>query len=263
MASDKIVNMSSNFFVLDKYTSSRYLSIYGEDVWRYKYPQIEWAGDNLIVDRCPLHPEITDLSIHKIPLTLHLNTLKLGDFVWTWYSDLLVTEQTKKIFEEEGFTGAEYYPVVIKKVRRKAVTKVNLDLPVLYNLRFNRKKLVKLHPDSGVVVGAQCPLCGMKWRTDYEYLIPDERFWGGEDFFGVEGWRKQIFITKRVADTIIKLNLKPCCIVPVREYRWIEDIVARETATPEWIENMKRLQEDLDKRYEEWKLKNTDGTNKE
>lgn len=160
---------------------------------------------------------IGNLSI-KIPS-------KIGDMIWTWYSEFMITDRVKNLFEEAGFTGYLLKPVTITgflgKSRKKSLQMMEeRELPVLWELVVTgwagmapRESGIKL------LESESCPVCGMlrySGLTDPTRLI-DESQWDGSDFFMVWPMPRFIFVSEKVKKFIKANKLTGGSIVPVEK----------------------------------------------
>jgi len=174
----------------------------------------EWVDDETETEQiiCPANPghrrggkRLTDLSI-----TLPGNSTE--DFVWTWYSECLLTDRVLELFKAEGFTGFE-----VKSVKAK-YKKAKITPPRLWELvRTGWGGMAS--PESGIKLAWSCQSCGMLRYSPclHPDKLIDESQWDGSDFFMVWPLSWCIFITDRVAEIIRNQHLSGVVIKPPSE----------------------------------------------
>ncbi len=106
--------------------------VYGRSAWYTTYSRAEWSEIAAGFSTGRLYPP------HGYPrkdLSIVLPSRKIGDFIWTWYSDCIVPDRTLALFKETGFSGFETRPVVIEKIKgSKAKRRKEAPLPPLFEL---------------------------------------------------------------------------------------------------------------------------------
>lgn len=201
-----------------------------------KFFKAEW-GEGMDFEVIDLQcPEGHRLVKRKEQLIIKMPSSKIGDFVWTWYHECLVTDRVAQLFKEARFTGYELRPVIVSKVYKyytykdigfiedKAVgiKKVIRDrnpqhIPKLWELVVTGKG-GEAHPKSGIRLIKKCKFCGAEEYTGFgKGLFIDESQWDGSDFFTVWPLPKFIIITERVKKFIEEKKLTNCKITPVEE----------------------------------------------
>ncbi len=197
--------------------------LYGDPSLKYNYRWAEWA-ENMDFEQitCPLYPLDHVRAGKRIgDLNVVLPSPKVPDLLWTQYSECLMTENVRSMFEDAGFSGFEALPVTVTRVKfaRKGT---EYDIPALWELcAIGRGG--DAHPDTGVVPieESRCEACGyLRYSVPENGVIVDESQWDGSDFFAVNVLSNLILITERVKDLIIKEELKDCHILRSRDLRW-------------------------------------------
>jgi len=135
---------------------------------------------------------------------LHLLTSKhIGDFIWTYMSECVVTDTVASLLTGEGLTGFRLRNASIATAG-SSQTKSTYSVPKVWELEVQGKG-GNAHPDSGIRVLYVCPECGYKAYSSFRNgIIVDETQWDRSDFFTVNGYRKHIIVTERVKDLIIQ-----------------------------------------------------------
>lgn len=194
--------------------------LYGRAEWANKFRPAEWA-DSVELERivCPISPGHRRAGKRLMDLTIILPSPKVGDFVWTWYSDCLITDRVLDLFRQVGLTGFNVRPVVVEKVKRLGKGRLE-DIPKLWELVIMGKG-GDARPESGIRVIYRCEACGMVEYSSYQNgILVDEAQWDGSDFFTVNGYPKHILVTERVKDLIIAHRLTNCVLIPAEALRW-------------------------------------------
>lgn len=111
--------MKTVFYRLESPDSDELYHLYGRSEWQGRFGLAEWSED-VRFDRivCPVDPSHRRAGPRRMDLTIILPSPTIGDFVWTWYSECIVTDRTLSLFREAGFTGFEVRPVNVEKVKR-------------------------------------------------------------------------------------------------------------------------------------------------
>jgi hypothetical protein len=187
--------------------------------WRKAFRLAEWSNDDIQMNviLCPENPLHRRTHGRITDLTINLRGAKVGDFHWTWYSELLATERVTDLLLKEGFTGFEPRPVTIRKVKTK--NPVVEPPSKLWEIKVTGQGGeadpacgVRLLPELG------CEACNMKKYSDYTNgIIVNEKSWDGSDFFTVIPYPKFFLITERVKEFIMKNGFTNCLIVNSRD----------------------------------------------
>jgi len=157
----------------------------------------------------------------RVDLTIILASPRIGDFVWTWYNDCIVTESTLSLFREAGLTGFQARPVTVEKFKRLPRKRAGeVTFPPLRELAITGKG-GDAAPESGIY-----PLYEIKDSGRFQYssfrngIVVDEANWDGSDFCTVNGYPKHILVTERVKDVIVGHQLTNCALIPSDKLEW-------------------------------------------
>ena len=89
--------------------------------WCIKSPEsmakrAEWANDEMRLEGviCPIYDGHRRVGKRLTDLSITLPGHKVQDFVWTWYSECLLTERVLDLLSINNFTGFEVKPVKAK-----------------------------------------------------------------------------------------------------------------------------------------------------
>jgi len=164
---------------------------------------------------CPVdaqHP--TGRAGRACDLQITLSSDKVGDFVWTWYSECLLTDRVLHLFEKAEIRGFQTKPVTVTGVKRGLVKNV----PRLHELVVTGWG-GEIRNESGIKVVERCPGCG---RTVYGAVLDwtkaiDESRWDGSDLFMLWPLPKFIFVTENVGRLIAEKDLKGSKATPLRK----------------------------------------------
>jgi|YNPBryunderm2012_1023409.scaffolds.fasta_scaffold10186_2 hypothetical protein len=199
---------------------------YGQPQWETQFGLAEWTDDmEYPLERtgCPVNPYHGRLVKRVMDLRIILPSPRVGDFVWTWYSDCLVTDRVLGLFRQAGFSGFEVRPVRVEKVKRLGKGRLE-DIPRLWELVVTGRG-GDARPESGIRVIYRCEACGLVEYSSYRNgILVDEDQWDGSDFFTVNGYPKHILVTERVKDLIIAHRLTNCALIPAEKLRWPETV---------------------------------------
>jgi hypothetical protein len=159
----------------------------------------EWVDAEIDTEKvvCPVNDGHQRGGKRLTNLSVSLPGHTIEGFVWTWYSECLLTDRVLELFKSSGFTGFEVKQV---KARYKRSTEVP---PRLWELVVTGWAGVA-PPKSGIKLIEDCPVCGHKAYsapTNLARLINPSQ-WDGSDFFMVWPLPKYIFTTDRVAQVI-------------------------------------------------------------
>lgn len=198
--------------------------VYGRPEWDALFGLAEWADcvdlEGIV---CPVNPGHQRAGKRLTDLTVILPSPQVGDFVWTWPNECLITERVLGLFRQARLTGFEVKPVVVEKVKRLGKKRLE-DIPTLWELVVTGKG-GDARPESGIRVIYRCEACGMVRYSSYRNgILVDEGQWDGSDFFTVNGYPKIILVTERVKDLIIAHRLTNCALIPAEKLRWPETV---------------------------------------
>ena len=160
----------------------------------------------------PQHPTGKEGRICDLHVTLASD--KVADFVWTWYSECLITDRVLDLFRKAEITGFKTKPVTVTGVKRGSLKNV----PRLHEM------IVKgwggeVRKESGITVKERCPGCG---RTLYGPVLDwskaiDERRWDGTDIFTLWPLPAYIFAAEPVASLNRENGLRGSGVIPIAD----------------------------------------------
>jgi PBS lyase HEAT-like repeat len=201
--------------------------IHGRLEWESRFGRAEWSNNVGGLSTGRLLPPYGE---PRVDLTIILPSLKLGDFVWTWYSDCIVTEGPLSLFKQAGLTGFEARPVTVEKIKRfSRKHNEEVAIPPLWELLIQGRG-GDAAPESGIY-----PLYEIEDSGRFSYssfrngIVVDEANWDASDFFTVNGYPKFILVTERVKDLIIDRKLINCALIPSHKLEWGSDIRPEES----------------------------------
>ncbi len=211
-------SMKRPFYRLQGRSAGKPHLVYGRPEWERHFGRAEWSDKVGGLSTGRLLPPYGEA---RVDLAIILPSLKIGDFVWTWYSDCIVTEHTLLLFRQAGFTGFEARPVEVEKIKRlNRKRREEAAIPLLRELLIQGKG-GDAAPESGIY-----PLYEIEDSGRFSYssfrngIIVDEANWDGSDFFTVNGYPKFILVTERVKDLIIGHQLTNCALIPSHKLEW-------------------------------------------
>jgi len=156
-----------------------------------------------------------------VDLTIILPSPRVGDFVWTWYGDCIVTESTLSLFRDAGFTGFHARPVTVEKIKRLSRKRSEeVTIPPLWEILITGKG-GDAAPESGIRVIDRDEESGVLSYSSFRNgIIVDEANWDGSDFFTINGYPSYILITERVKELIVSRQLTNCALILSKELQW-------------------------------------------
>src|SRR3990172_2751144 len=85
-----------------------------------QFPNAEWAEGMDFVGTivCPIDDGHQRPGRRADELSIDLPCSKVGDFIWTWYSECIVTERVADLLARGGFAGFELRPVTVVRIYR-------------------------------------------------------------------------------------------------------------------------------------------------
>jgi hypothetical protein len=205
------------YFYHLQYPTGESRRIYGRSAWRERFGSAEWPEKSAGLSTGRMIPPLGE---PRLDLTIILPSRNIGDFVWTWYSDCIVTDRVLSLFRREGFTGFETRPVKIQKIRGlEKKRKEDAVVPQLWELLIVGKG-GEAAPESGIY--------RLRPRKDgtWEYssfrngIIVDDAGWDGSDFFTINGYHRHILVSERVKEFIIANQFTNCAIIPADKLEW-------------------------------------------
>lgn len=201
-----------------QYPTDKPHQVYGRPEWLRRFGTAEWSDKVGGLSTGRLLPPYGEA---RVDLAIILPSPKIGDFVWTWYSDCVVPERTLLLFRQAGFTGFEARPVTVEKIKRLSrKSRDEVSIAPLWELLIQGKGGDSA-PESGIY-----PLYEIEESGRFSYssfrngIILDENNWDGSDFFTVNGYPKYILITERVKELIIGHQLTNCALIPSHKLEW-------------------------------------------
>ena len=205
---------------LRDYSAREY--VYGRSEWAEQFGLAEWTDEMEYPaepTRCPNNPNHRHLVERSMDLHIVLPSPRVGDFVWTWYHDCLITDRVLALFRRESITGFRTRPVVVEKVKGRR-GKAQEEVPRLWELVVIGRG-GDARPESGIRIIYQCPVCGFTRYSSYRHgILVDEIQWDGSDIFTVNGYPKHILVTERVKNLIVREQLTNCALILARALRW-------------------------------------------
>lgn len=185
-----------------------------------KYLRAEWA-DEMDFEKsfpCPVdphgHPPMGGKRMER--LIIDLPSSNIGDFIWTWLGECIITDKVAGLFKEVGFTGYELRPVTVKNVKRMG--KESNPIPQLWEMIITGWAGMA-PPESGIKLIMSCNTCGMlrySGLTNPSALINSSQ-WDGSDFFIVWPMPAFIFVPQKVKDFVEEKRLTGCQFIPVEK----------------------------------------------
>ena len=214
--------MKTVFYYLENPYSDEHYHVYGRSEWQGQFGLAEWSehlrSEGIV---CPLDAGHRRSGRRRMDPTIILPSPTIGDFVWTWYSECIVTDRTLSLFREAGFTGFEVRPVTVEKVKRMGRKRSGkMAIPSLWELVITGQGR-DADPESGIRVIEKCEGCGLvKYSSFRNGIIVDENHWDGSDFFTIKGYPLYFLVTESVKDLIVAHQLTNCGLVPSHELQW-------------------------------------------
>ncbi|MBI4671690.1 MAG: hypothetical protein HY741_08500 [Chloroflexi bacterium] len=214
------MNGTNIFYILEPPYSDEPHTIYGRSDWEQEFGRASWVHGQVKMEtlRCPVYPGHQRAGRRIGNLSIALPSEKISDFVWTWYSDCLITDKVLRVFHDAGLSGFTVSPVEVKPETEDGMNIHNL--PVLWELVVTGQG-GNAHPQSGIHLICECPHCKMKVYSSFKNgIIVDEHSWDGSDFFTVTGYPNFRLVTERVKDLIVEHGLTNCALVPSQNLVW-------------------------------------------
>jgi len=158
----------------------------------------EWNDSEMSLEHviCPTTPGHQHAGKRKSTLSVTLPNTKVDDFVWTWYSELLIQEHVIHFFETHALTG---YTVSSAKCKFKGKKAINTQPPLFEFKVIGWGGVAPI--ESGIKLISSCDRCK---STSYSQPTNPSRIfdysqWDGSDFFMIWPLPKYIFISERAA----------------------------------------------------------------
>ncbi len=148
------------------------------------------------------------------PLSIVLVSKHVGDFVWTWLSDLLVGERARAFLRENKLSGYRLKEAGVRFRRAEYGPP-----PRLWEFKATGWAGMA-SPASGVELVDSCTACGMlDYRLRNASRVVDPKRWDGSDFFMVWPMPRFIFLSDRAATLLRKAKLKGITVLPANELK--------------------------------------------
>ena len=201
---------------------------YGRNTDFHRYGAALWStGMKYEYHFRPIGDKRRVFCIHRSPLRIVLpSPAAIGDFVWTWYNECIVTERVLSLFERAGFSGFIADRTEIARFKRRS--KGTHEVPPLFEI------LVYGEGGPPDAQSGSEPLTQSNETGDRQYssykngLIVNEKAWDGSDFFTLEGWRRHTIVSDRVKELIVAEGLSNCLLLPVEGLRWWTNLLTPE-----------------------------------
>lgn len=210
--------MKAVFYHLSDPTEHEAHQVYGRLEWREEFGLADWSGRvaGLIAGRIA-----SPADAPLVDLTIVLPSPKIGDFVWTWGSECIVTDRVLSLFRQAGFTGFEARPVTIERIEYVSRKRTReMVIPALWELLIKGKG-GDAAPESGIRVIGEIEDTGILLYSSFRNgIIVDEANWDGADFFTVNGYPRFILVTERVKQLIMDRRLTNCALIPSHKLEW-------------------------------------------
>jgi hypothetical protein len=207
-----------SFYILQQPVLGREKIIYGDPKWGNEFGSALWHDDVHYEDIiCPRYPD-HNVSERHMNLKVILPKVKIGDFIWTWYSDCLAIQNVIRVLKTENCTGFALKPVEIlpKTEDGKSIQKEPELSEILVTGEGGDAAV-----ESGIRLLYKCPHCGLRRYSSYTAgLIVDEESWDGSDFFTIAGYPKSILVTEKVKQIISDNHFTNCMLICSEDREW-------------------------------------------
>lgn len=175
-----------------------------------------WWSDDMDFEGsilCSKYPSHQRPGRRKNPLRIKFESSKIGDFIWTWYSECVITENIANLFKEAGFTGYRLEPLIVTGVKGGDIS----SLPKMWEFKVTGKggNICKLNQ---IKIKKECECCKHIVYSDFKRgLHLDESLIDGSDFFTV--WPLPMFIitTEKVKNFIEKNEISNVKLIPLED----------------------------------------------
>lgn len=206
------------FYRLQQPYSDEAYPEYGQSSWAEEYGTASWSDAfRRETIRCPVYPGHQRAGKRIGNLVIEMPARKLGDFVWTWYSDCLITDRALSLFEEKGFTGFKVNQVGVNPETERGEKLA--PPPIVWELVVTGRG-GDADPKSGIRRIYVCPHCGLTRYSSFRNgIIVDESAWDGSDFFTITGYQF-IIVTERVKQLVARHSFTNCALIPTQDLQW-------------------------------------------
>lgn len=192
--------------------------VYGRQEWETKYGATDVKDIDYESIACTLVPGHMRAGARMGDLRLAISK-EIGDFIWTYMSECVVTDTLASLMTQEGLTGFRLRDASIATSGRSIVKSAN-SLPKVWELEVQGKG-GDADPESGIRLLYVCPECGYTAHSSFQRgIIVNESHWDRTDLFSVNDYGRHIVITERVKDLIIRNKLTNCAMFRSQDLRW-------------------------------------------
>lgn len=192
--------------------------VYGRPEWETKYGAVDVKDIDYESITCTLVPGHRRAGARIGDLHL-LSSKQIGDLIWTYMSECVVTDTVASLLTREGLTGFGLRNASIVSTGGSK-TKSARSVPKVWELEVQGKG-GNADPSSGIRLLYVCPECRFTAYSSFKKgIIVDEAQWDRTDFFTVNGYRRHIIITERVKNLIVRNKLTNCAIFRSQDLRW-------------------------------------------
>jgi hypothetical protein len=164
---------------------------------------------------CPVNLDHQRAGARTSDLNVILPNNIVENFVWTWFSDCLITEPVLQAFQGEHFVGFETRPVKARfETKDEEPPRLRHLIVTGWGGMASRESGLHLDQEKS------CSVCGHLVYTGLsrsERLI-DAAAWDGSDFFMVWPFPNFVFVTERVVKSIERFKLSGVLAVPGSEF---------------------------------------------
>ena len=181
------LSMTVTYFILEAPDTERLLA--------------EAPNEQHEIVRCPSGHMSVYRRIGDLALEVKHNK-KDEKIIWAWISGCVLHKSILAEFEHHGFTGYRLRPATVR-FRHGTVSDQYEELVVIGSAGAAR-------PESGIRPTKKCEICHTirySAPTDCSQIIDWDQ-WTGDDFFVVWPLPRNILITERVAELLLKLGVK-------------------------------------------------------
>jgi hypothetical protein len=177
----------------------------------------EWVDSEVEVEtvKCSLNAGHERGGRRLSTLSVTLPADPIDDFIWTWQSECLIQEHVRRLLEARCFSGFQAKPVKARFERDNKKT------PILWEMIVTGWGGMAAS-GSGIRLLEHCYGCGhLRYsKVSNPEMLIDEAQWEGSDFFIVWPLPRYIFITDRVAQSIIQAEWRGVRILTPSEIDW-------------------------------------------
>jgi hypothetical protein len=162
---------------------------------------------------CPLVPGHRRAGRRQSALQVQVPGI-VGDIVWTWQRDCLLSDRVVNLINSEGLTGLTFRTAVSRSVSKQP-------------LQQNYQELVvtgwggTARPESGIKLQENCSGCGHLHYSNLvsPQMLVQQNSWDGSDFFIIWPLPRFIFVSDKVRRLFQKHDFGPCRFLQVSELK--------------------------------------------